>query len=145
MTYRRNSCRQPATTVARIMVLFQFVDIGLISATTAYRQYHRRCGTAHTVNQPLTQLLMSQANGRSWPVRQPAVADQLRPSKYQFLHCRQAVAEVGNANLQARNPVIFRAALLILFCWPDSHPPAPSREYRARSSSMGVDDIFDFD
>jgi hypothetical protein len=29
----------------------------------------------------------------------------------QFLHRRQAVAEVGDAHLQARNPVIFRAAL----------------------------------
>jgi len=30
----------------------------------------------------------------------------------QFFHRRQAVAEVGNPDLQTRNPVILRAALL---------------------------------
>lgn len=98
------------------MVLLQFVDIGLISAS------QQRIDSIivvavlrRTVNQPLTQLLVSQTVEVIRQCGSQLLLTNRALFKYQFLHCRQAVAEVSNADLQARNPVIFRAALLDTF------------------------------
>ena len=129
------------------MVLFQFVDIGLISAS------QQRIDSIivvavlrRTVNQPLTQLLMSQAIEVIRQCGSQLLLTNRTLFKHQFLHCRQAVAEVGNANLQARNPVIFRAALL------DTFRSLNTVIHQRRAENIvhvlfqhGVDDIFDFD
>lgn len=82
------------------MVLFQFVDIGLISASqqridsiivvTVLRR---------TVNQPLTQLLMSQAVEVIRQCGSQLLLTNRALFKHQFLHCRQAVAS-GNQYYQ---------------------------------------------
>ena len=135
------------TTVAWVMVLFQFVDIGLISAS------QQRIDSIivvavlrRTVNQPLTQLLVSQTVEVIRQCGSQLLLTNRALFKYQFLHCRQAVAEVSNADLQARNPVIFRAALL------DTFRSLNTVIHQRRAENIvyvlfqhGVDDIFDFD
>ena len=147
MTYPRNSCRQPDHD--------RSADYGTVSVRryrsdkrepAAYRQYHHRAVLRRTVNQPLTQLLVSQAVEVIRQCGSQLLLTNRALFKYQFLHCRQAVAEVSNADLQARNPVIFRAALL------DTFRSLNSVIYQRRAENIvyvlfqhGVDDIFDFD
>ena len=66
--------------------------------------------------------------------------------KDQFLHCSQAVTEVGNTHLQTRYPVILRAALLNAF------RPLNAVVYQRGAQNIvhvlfqhGIDDILNFD
>ena len=135
------------TTVAWVMVLFQFVDIGLISASQQHIDGIIVVAVLRrTVNQPLTQLLMSQAFEVIRQCGSQLLLTNRALFKHQFLHCRQAVAEVGNANLQARNPVIFRAALL------DTFRSLNTVIHQRRAENIvhvllqhGVNDILNFD
>ncbi len=111
-----NSCRQSDHDRSAVMVLLQFVDIGLISAS------QQRIDSIiivavlrRAVNQPLTQLLVRQAVEVIRQCGSQLLLTNRALFKHQFLHCRQAVAEVSNADLQARTQSYFAPPCLMLF------------------------------
>ena len=101
---------------AGVAILLQFVDVGLVGAhQQPIDLVHVVAVFGRGVEQPLAQLFAIQPGevvGQRR--RQPLLAD--RPLlEHQFAHRRQAVAEVGDADLQAGNPVVLGAALLDAF------------------------------
>ncbi|CCJ84804.1 hypothetical protein BN133_1181 [Cronobacter dublinensis 582] len=101
-----------AASEARVMVLLQLVDVSLIRARQ--QQIDIIIVVAifrRAVDKPLAQLLAGEAGE---VVLQRLCKLLLRHHglfEHQFAHGSEAVAKIGDAHLQAGNPVIFRAAL----------------------------------